>query len=126
MAIGHVNPWPAPTAKANLAAARTCLREAIAGARNLSDTRIDSLGATAAAQVERYAPGAPQVVRNEATIRLAGWLFHRIPRAVERVGVGELSLDFRPYLRSTPAAMTHSGAAALLSPWKVRRAGAIG
>lgn len=59
---------------------------------------------TAAALAENYAPDAPDAIMDEAVIRLAGWLF------------------------DTPdggAPMLHSGAAALLNPWRVRRAGKV-
>ena len=92
----------------------------------LDEQRAGELLPVARELVEKHAPSAPQSVKDEAIVRLSGWLFHRVPRAMERVSVGDISMDFRPYLRSTPAAMMHSGAAALLSPWKVRRAGAIG
>ena len=92
----------------------------------LTEQRAGELLPVANEMIEKYAPAAPEAVKAEAIVRLAGWLFHRVPRAMERVQIGQISLDFRPYLRATPAALNHSGAASLLSPWRVRRAGAIG
>lgn len=65
----------------------------------------------AVAVVERYAPDAPPAVSNEAVVRLAGYMLDAPP-----AGAGE----------SHAAALRNSGAAGLLSPWRVRRAGTIG
>ena len=123
MAVGDLSPWPNATATASLEAARTCLREAIAAPR-ASDDRIDALGSTAAALVEKYAPDAPQAIRNEATIRAAGWI-HGRPRSGE-TGQEIEGILTRRWAAGHTSALRHSGAAALLSPWKVRRAGAVG
>ena len=61
--------------------------------------------------VERHAPGAPDVALNEAAIRLAGYLFDA-PNA----GRG---LSFAHSFRN-------SGAAAILLPYRVHRAGSTG
>ena len=111
----------AENATAPITAAR--LAAVVAG---LTEQRAGELLPVATEMIEKYAPAAPEAVKAEAIVRLAGWLFHRVPRAMERVQIGDISLDFRPYLRATPAALNHSGAASLLSPWRVRRAGAIG
>ena len=71
-------PWPPGgeglAERSALYYATSCLKDAIQP--GASDTVIRRLGATAAAMVERYAPGAPQAVKNEAvcltTINLAG------------------------------------------------------
>ena len=84
---------------------------------------------TAAQLVQRYAPSAPEEVRREAARRCADWLYHKNTVYAERssrsgsVGsVGESRTAYAPYQF---AALRHSGAMAILSPWKVRRAGAI-
>ena len=41
------------------------------------DLEVAQLGAVAAARVERYAPMAPQVMRDEAVMRLSGYLTQR-------------------------------------------------
>ena len=61
--------------------------------------------AAAAALVDRHAPAAPESIANEAAIRAAGWLFDVAPHESARQW----------------SALKHSGAAALLSPWRVRR-----
>ncbi len=76
----------------------------------------------ATALVNRYAPDAPDAVSNEAVIRCAGWLNEQPHAAVRSETIGDLSTSFAPNMQS---ALRHSGAMALLSPWKVRRAGAI-
>ena len=57
-----------------------------------------------------YAPGAPGPLRDEAVIRLAGYLLDMPPS---------------PSGSGYANAMTNSGAAALLTAFKVRRAAAI-
>ena len=57
---------------------------------------------TAKAMVERYAPDAPETVLNEAAIRVAGFLYDRPPEQANRA----------------ISAMLHSGAQALLVPWR--------
>ena len=83
----------------------------------------DRLGSSAAALVENYAPSAPQPVRDEAAIRAAGFLAGSDP-AYSRSGLqaGNLQVDVT---RSGVSALRHSGAMALLTRWKARRAGRI-
>ena len=120
MAVATLSPWPNTTATVALAAARTCLGDAL----GLTDeSTLDRLGSTAAELVERYAPDAPQPVKNEAVVRCAGWLQQQPSAAIRGETVGPLSVDYAPTHMS---ALRHSGAMALLAPWKVRRAGAIG
>lgn len=61
--------------------------------------------------VEQYAPEAPEDVRDEATIRLCAYLYDAPPSPR---GDG-FSAPFR-----------NSGAAGLLMPWRVHRAGGSG
>ena len=72
---------------------------------------LTRIAATATAMVTKYAPNAPDAIHNEAFVRLAGWLFDADPSGANPGG---------------PVAMRASGAASLLSPYKVRRAGLIG
>ena len=119
-----LSPWPeTPMAKAS-AVAR--LREAIAGRAEYSDEAADSLGAAASARVQEDAPGAPQALRDEAVIRFAGYLansdyggFVKEPASVGGKYGGE-------YVTNHANAWRNSGAAMLLTRWKIRRAGAIG
>ena len=69
--------------------------------------RID---ATARAMVLAYAPLAPDAIHDEAFVRVAGWLYDSDPSGAAPGG---------------PSALRASGAAALLAPYRIRRAGAI-
>ena len=81
------------------------------------------LHAVAVALVERFAPGAPPVVQNEAVIRTAGWLLETPSGSIRSESVGDIRTGYDT-ARSL-GALRHSGSMSLLSPWKVRRAGAI-
>ena len=73
--------------------------------------------------VERYAPAAPEAIQNEAVIRCAGYLAQHPADARRSTGVGGVSSS---WAATHTGALRHSGAMSLLSPYKVRRAGAIG
>ena len=118
MAVAVLSPWPSTPAA--LTAATACLKAAIGP--DLTDERVQALGATAAALVEQYAPDAPSPVKNEAVIRTAGYLAEQPAAAVRSESTGDVSTSFAPSMQS---ALRHSGSMALLSPWKIRRAGAI-
>ncbi len=121
-----LSPWP--KSGAHLTAARTLLKESIALFENTNpdispDELYDRLGCASAALVERYASGAPQPIRNEAVIRCAGYLAQSSPSQSQ---VSEETGNWkRSNTRTGLSALRHSGAMAILSPWKVRRAGRI-
>lgn len=137
-----VCPWPSTPAA--LAAARQCVRvgvglEGTAGfveqrgddeivvppneEARISNSRLDMLAETACEIVQRYAPEAPQPIKREALFRLVGYLH---------------GSDYGGFVSETlgPQSFTHastnadfarrSGALALLSPYRIRRAGAAG
>ena len=79
----------------------------------------ENLLATVTALVDRYAPGAPSEIKNEAAIRPAGYLQVNPMAAVSQESLGTKQVSFNT---SQISALRHSGAMALLSPWKVRRA----
>ena len=81
------------------------------------------LHAVAVALVEHYAPAAPEAVQNEAVIRTAGWLADQPAAGVRAMRTGDVFTSFGPDRALGP--LRHSGAMALLSPWKVRRGGAV-
>ena len=134
MAVAILSPWPAATATVTLAAARTCLRTGLRAPvpdgydpadpatpqPRLSDGRIDAFGSAASALVERYASAAPQAVRNEAVIRLAGWMQTSITGDYAVTGVGGITMTWRPTVSRN--ALRSSGAMGLLSPWHRPRA----
>lgn len=82
----------------------------------------DRLHPVATAVVERYGPGAPSDVQDEAAIRFAGYLAQAKNIGMRKVNIG--GLDLEPVIDHAPA-FRRCGAMALLSPWRVRRAGAI-
>ena len=73
--------------------------------------------------VERYAPHAPEAIQNEAVVRCAGYLAQQPSDARRSTTVGSVSSS---WAATHVSALRHSGGMALLSPWKRRRAGAIG
>ena len=118
MAVATLSPWPSsPVA---LTAATECLKTALG---EDDDATAQRLGTVAAELVERYASGAPKVVKDEAVIRCSGWMREQPAAAIRSEGVGDISTS---YAATHVSGLRHSGAMALLSPWKQRRAGAIG
>ena len=75
------------------------------------------------AMVDRYAPNAPAAVKNEACVRFGSYLLTSRANNVTSRSAGPISAD---YVVNHAPAFRNSGAAALLTAWKVRRAGAIG
>ena len=116
-----LSPWP--TTPAALDAAVTRLKAAAQGATLDSEERAGELGAVAAAMVEQYAPGAPQALRDEAVIRFAGYLAQSDFGTIAKEGIGPRDVE---YVTNHASAFRNSGAAMLLTRWRVRRAGAIG
>ena len=112
MALAVLSPWP--TTPAALVAARTCLRDALRSP-GLSDDRADALGGAAAAIVERYASGAPGVIKSEAVIRCAAWLKQSPASDLTPVEVANVSLAWRP--NASRNVLRSSGSMSLLSPW---------
>ena len=115
-----VSPWPLlspwPTTPAALAAATTALAAAVGS----SEAVAGRLGPVVSELVERYASGAPAAVKSESVIRAAGWLHGNKP-GLRKVNVRSVDIEFS----GGQSALRHSGAMSLLSPFKIRRAGAI-
>lgn len=87
-----------------------------------SGNDVTRLYAAAVAVVDRFAPDAPPAVANEAAVRVGGWLHQQPAPSIRSEAVGEVRTSYDPTMTS---ALRASGAMALLSPWKVRRAGAV-
>ena len=89
--------------------------------------KIVRYAAVASVLVERYAPDAPQVIRDEAVLRCAGWI-KGTPAALplNSLRVGPITIRRNPSMSRYSSALRDSGASVLLGPWKVRRAGVIG
>ena len=71
----------------------------------------------------QYAPGAPASTSRESILRFSGWLLEAPSGGVKSESTGDISTSYSPAMTGGFRA---SGAAALLAPWRVRRAGAIG
>ena len=78
------------------------------------------LHAVALAAVDGYAPGAADAIKSEAIIRTAGYLHADDPAAkvLRRLETADLTIE----QRAPGSPLRLSGAAALLSPYRVRRA----
>ena len=115
-----LSPWPTTPAALTAAPRRTL--KASLGA-DLDDARVQALGSAAAALVERYAAGAPQAIKDEAVTRTAGYLAEQPAAALYSEQIGDVQ---QRHAATHVSALRHSGSMALLSSWKIRRAGAIG
>lgn len=118
-----LSPWPSQTAVAALAMATSTLKDAIdPGA---ADATIQRLGATASAIIEQYAGTAPQAVKDEATIRLSGYM-HETGKGADFGAARSKSIDLDSIKISTErnmaaGALRRSGAMSLLSFWHNRQ-----
>lgn len=95
---------------------------ALAAALAVNQTLADRLHPVAVALVTRYAPDVPDAIANEAVIRTAGWLAEAPASGARQESVGDISTSWSA---NATGALRASGAMALLSPWKVRRAGVL-
>ena len=86
-------------------------------------TQAERLLEVAREMVERYAPGAPAAMKNEAVIRFAGYLAGSDYGGVAKENEGPKGVE---YTVNHASAWRNCGAAMLLTRWKRRRAGAIG
>lgn len=127
MAITVLSPWP--RSGADLTTAISTLKDEVKP--GASSAEIERLGAVASARVEQYASAAPDATRTEAVILFAGYLLEvaRADFGVKRADNTDLGTGFpsvsHDYVTSHAAAFRYCGAAALLSPWKKRRAGSL-
>ena len=89
--------------------------------------RLELIGEAAASLVQRYAPGAPARLRDLAVVRCVQYLLARSggnPSSVrEELGDASHQIEFQA---SMVSALRASGAMAILSPFKIRRAKAVG
>ena len=114
-----LSPWPEAGAARDAAIAR--LKAQVAGRALQSDDEANHLGEVGAALVEREAPGAPEAIKDEAVIRMAGYLAQADYGSMRTETIGPLT---REHVVNHGPAFRNCGAKGLLSPWKVRRAGA--
>ena len=85
----------------------------------VEETRATAILAAVTALVERYSPSAPEAIKDEATIRAAGWMAQAPSGGQRREGTGDIDTAWSPTMTGALAA---SGAKGLLAPWRVRRA----
>ena len=114
-------PWPEDAALQHQAA--SLLSFAVFG-NNDSENRAKSvrLGPVAAALIDRFAPLAPIPVQDECVFRIVGWLAEKGLNTTFTAG----SVTVRKSRgRDELSALKYSGSAALLNPWKRRRAGKV-
>ena len=81
------------------------------------DAVIERQIAVAEDLVERYAPSAPDTVKDEAQLRVMGWLYSS--RGLD----ADSGLDRPNAGRANRSPLRASGAAAALLPWRARRGG---
>ena len=116
-----LSPWP--TTAIGVAAAVVRLHGSIGQRDKGNDDATAATGAAAAAMVEIEAPDAPQPVKDEAVIRLAGyWTQSDFGGIESETSVGNAQVS---YFRPAPSAFRYCGAKSMLSPWKRRRARAV-
>ena len=85
--------------------------------------RADMLLSAARPMVENYgATRADNNLLNESTLRVCGFLAAQPFASIRRESTGGIDTSYAPALQS---ALRNSGAMAMLSPFRVRRAGAI-
>lgn len=112
-------PTPTPEPTPDPAVSAETLMEAV----GLDATEAARLAPVVDAMVMRYAPSAPLVLRQEAAVRVAGWLADSPASNLRGSTIGPISYDFAPSQRG---ALAHSGAKALLYPYRVKSAGLAG
>ena len=95
---------------------------ALAAELGITDARATRLLSVATALVLEYAPAAPDALQDEAVIRCAGWLDEQPGAAIRSERTGDIETS---YATSGMSALRHSGAMALLTRSKKRRAGTI-
>lgn len=93
--------------------------------------RLADLQEVASTRIEQYAPNAPDIIKAEAATRYVGYMLESGTGAIRKKDYADpLPLDLDQVTSReivvSPGAFRNSGAESLLSPWKKRRAGAIG
>ena len=118
-----LSPWPPVTSVVAREAAIARLKAVVAGRAASSDEEANHLGMVASAEVEAYAPDAPQAIKDEAVIRLAGYFAGADFGGVAKEDIGPRNVT---YSTNQAGAFYRCGAAGLLSRWRVRSAGVVG
>ena len=93
------------------------------GIGDLSDTDYTRLGSMVAELVEKYAPDAPDGVKLEAAMRCVGWWTQSAPFPVSSQSFGGAGSVEYALSRLNP--ILHSGAAMILTPWRIHTLGVV-
>ena len=101
----------------------TLTAEALAEETGTDLPRAERLLAVATEAVQDYAPEAPEAMANEAVIRFAGYPAQAGYGAARSVTIGPHTIE---HVTNHAAAFRNCGAAALLTRYRRRRAGAVG
>ena len=89
----------------------------------VEESRANQLIQVAQELTEQYSPDAPTAIKSEAILRISGYLNDREPgHSRHRTRIGDYETET---VYTGGGVLLASGAASLLSPWKVRRAGVI-
>ena len=97
--------------------------ETLMEAAGLTAAEAARLAPVVSLMVDRYSPAAPLALRQEAAIRVAGWLVDSPTSNLRKSTIGPVSYDFAATQRG---ALMHSGAKALLYPYRTKTAGLAG
>ena len=100
----------------------TITAQQLADETGASLERATRVLAVATAAVIQYAPAAPEALQNEAVIRFGGYLLGSDYGPITDESIGPRSAS---YVTNHAAMFRNSGAAALLTRYRVRRAGSI-
>ena len=111
---------PPPSDPAELAAAVALLAAAIGSSGDLA--AAERVMRVASVTVEKYAPTAPQAAKDEAVIRMGGFLLGSDYGGVMTEGAADQTVTYASHPVGGSSAFRRSGAMGLLSPWRVRRA----
>ena len=106
-----------------IAAGVTLTAQELADETSTDLARAERVLPVASQVVVDYASDAPTAILNEAVIRFAGYLLGSDYGGVRSESLGPMSID---YITNHAAMFRNSGAMALLTRYKRRRAGAIG
>ena len=122
MAVTLTEPELSEALVGNMARVGVLVSEASA----LADLDAARLLPVVSEMVDRFAPAAPAEIANEAAIRTAGYLAQQPADARQSESYNILGVQFETsHATGAVSSLRASGAMALLTPYKVRRAGKI-
>ena len=119
-------PWPSDSAAA-ITTLRSHLRFGDVESDSPDiDSRLELLGSAAAELVQRFAPNAPQALKDVGCVRCVQYLIGRTGDAAasNRDSLGDASHE-RTWLPSMTGCLRASGAMSLLSAWRKRTLGVV-